>query len=229
MRARVTPANLTLSRGIALIAGLLLMSSMMILALAVGTGLLLEKRMAANFSDGQLAIQRAQLAANWGGYWLYSILENPIDPLCIESCGAVPPLFESGQLPAAIETRPQTWWHQNGQIAGIAPVSGQVKMDYSLPNLEQPRWVIEEVHSQAIEGILVEPGEHEPRLAYYRIIGRGTGRLPGSIVVTEAIIARPWIDDLAPSPFPPINESDWLCHQVPNDIPCGTLGWRQLR
>lgn len=229
MRAKVTPANLTLSRGIALIAGLLLMSSMMILGLAVGTGLLLEKRMANNFSDGQLALQRSHLAQSWGVYWLYSLLENPIDPLCVEHCGVVPPLFSSGQLPLTIEAQSEAWWQQNGQVVGIVPISGQIKMDYSLPNLDPPRWVIEEIHSQALEDILGEPGEPGPTLAYYRVLGRGTGRLPGSIVVTEAIVAKPWIDDLAPSPFPPNIESDWFCHQVPDEIPCGTLGWRQLR
>jgi hypothetical protein len=136
MRAIVRPANLTQSRGIALIAGLLLMASMVVLALAVATGMLLERRMAANFSDAQLALQRAQLADKWAGYWLLSRPNNPLDPACNDSCGPSPPLFGSGQLPDPPELEDTGWWQLHAQIAGIEPVTGQVQMDYSLPGTE---------------------------------------------------------------------------------------------
>lgn len=229
MRANVAPAKLTLSRGVALIAGLLLLSSMMVLALAVGTGMLLERRMAANAHDSQLALQRALIAERWAGSWLESMQENPLDPMCTDNCGSVPPFFESGQVPASPEHRDLSWWQLNAGAAGIEPISGQVHMNYSLAAAEDPLWLIEELHTLAIEGAVADPGEPEPLLGFYRILGRGTGRHPGSVAVTESIIARPWFNGYTPSAFPPGADASWPCEAVSADIPCGKLSWRRLR
>jgi Tfp pilus assembly protein PilX len=229
MRAIVRPANLTQSRGIALIAGLLLMASMVVLALAVATGMLLERRMAANFSDAQLALQRAQLADKWAGYWLLSRPNNPLDPACNDSCGPSPPLFGSGQLPDPPELEDTGWWQLHAQIAGIEPVTGQVQMDYSLPGTEDARWLIQEMHSQPLEGYMALPGAPHPTLSYYRVLGRGSGRFPGSIAVTETIVARPWAAEFLPALHPPAPDAEWFCEQVPIEVPCGRLGWRRRR
>lgn len=229
MRAIVRPANLTESRGIALIAGLLLMASMVLLALAVATGMLLELRMAGNFSDAQLALQRAQLAEKWAEYWLLSRPDNPLDPGCGDNCGPTPPLFESGQLPDFPEFEDTGWWQLNAQVAGVEPVSGQVRIDYSLPGMENARWLIQEIHSQPLEGLIIEPGVPQPVLGYYRVLGRGSGRFPGSIAVTETVVARPWAAEFLPALHPPAPDAEWFCTQVPIAIPCGRLGWRRRR
>lgn len=231
MRAIASTANLTRSRGIALIAGLLLMVSMVLLSLAVATGVLLERRASGNLKDSQLALHRAQLAGKWGEYWLFSRAENPLEPTCESDCDSTP-LFPQGILPATPEFEDAQWWTINAQIAGLEPETGSVRMDYSLPHTEDAHWLIEELHIEPIE-----PEDHPvpdsdsppPKLGYYRIFGHGSGRLPGSVAVTEAIVARPWIDALAPSPFPPGADDVWFCEPVAADIDCGRLSWRRRR
>lgn len=229
MRANAGPANLTHSRGIALIAGLLLMTSMVLLALAVATGMLLERRMAGNFGDSQLALERAELAGQWAGYWLQSRPANPLDPDCVDDCGSGPPLFASGQLPQFPEFEDSAWWRLNGTVPGAEPGGDELRMDYNLPGVEDPRWLIEELHLEPIEGMVAEVGGPEPVLGYYRVLARGSGRYPGNVAVTETVIARPWAEDFVPAPYPPGPEAPWFCAQVPEDIPCGRKAWRRRR
>jgi Tfp pilus assembly protein PilX len=229
MRANVYTADLTHSRGIALIVGLLLMASMVLLALAVATGMLLEKRMAGNFADGQLALQRAELAGQWADYWLESRASNPLDPDCTENCGPTPPFYAVGQLPAFPEHEDLTWWRAQGAVAGVDPLSGEQRMDYTLTGTEQPLWLIEELHLAPIEGLSTEPEEAEPQLGYYRVLARGSGRFPGSIAVTETILARPWAEEFLPALYPPPPGGPWFCDQVPETVPCGRVGSRRRR
>lgn len=221
-------ANLTRSRGIALIAGLMLMASMVVLALALATGALLERRMAGNFGDRQLALSRAHLAQRWGEHWLFSQATNPLDPACITACES-PVIHAPGTLPASPEFEDTEWWSLNARLAGTQPATGYVHMDYSLPGTETPRWLIEEMHIEPLDSLPIDPGSSEPELAYYRILARGTGRLPGSIAVTESIIARPWIDTIEPSPLPPGAASTWFCESVTADVHCGRMSWRRRR
>lgn len=229
MRANATTANLTHSRGIALIAGLLLMVSMVILALAIATGMLLERRMAGNFGDGQLALQRAQLAGRWADYWLNSRETNPLDADCETGCGPTPPLFAAGQIAYHPEFEDAAWWRVHGAAAGTEPGSGEVRMDYTLPGAGDPLWLIEELHLEPIEGLVTEPDDPQPELGYYRVLARGSGRLPGSVAVTETVIARPWVRDYVPTPYPPNPDGPWFCDQVSSEIPCGRVAWRRRR
>lgn len=229
MRAHAATANLTHSRGIALIVGLLLMASMVLLALAIATGVLLERRMAGNFGDGQLALQRAQLAGKWADYWLHSRTVNPLAPDCAEACGPTPPVFAAGQLPHHPEFEDTAWWQLHGAVAGTDPGTGEVRLDYTLPGTSGPLWVIEELHLEPIEGLVTGPGEPEPALGYYRVLSRGSGRLPGSVAVTESIIARPWVSDYVPTPYPPGPDGPWFCTQVADEVPCGRMAWRRRR
>jgi len=229
MRANAAFASPTHSRGIALIAGLLLLASMVILGLAVATGMLLERRMAGNFGDQQLALERAQLAGRWGQYWLQSRSENPLDADCSEACGPTPPIFDAGQLPQSPEFEAGSWWQLNGAAAGLEPGTGDMRIDYTLAGTDDPLWLIEEIHMQPLEGIVAEPGDPEPKLGYYRVLGRGSGRLPGSIAVTETVVARPWAASLTPATFPPRSDETWFCEQVPGEVPCGRQAWRRRR
>ncbi|MDX1554975.1 MAG: hypothetical protein R3212_03020 [Xanthomonadales bacterium] len=212
----------------ALIAGLLLMASMVVLALAVATGMLLEKRMTGHFADGQLALQRARLGGQWASHWLQSRIGDPFHAQCDTACGPTPPVFEVGALPDHPEFEDAAWWRMNGEIAGHEPEAGP-RLDYSLPGTEDPRWLIEALHQEPMEGFAAEPGEPPPTLGYYRVLSRGTGRYPGSIAVTETIIARPWVPDFEPAPFPPDADAPAFCDQVPEEIPCGRLGWNRRR
>jgi Tfp pilus assembly protein PilX len=229
MRANAPFANLTHSHGVALIAGLLLLASMMILGLAVATGMLLERRMAGNFGDQQLALARAQLAGQWGQYWLQNRQENPLDPGCTEACGPTPPIFNTGQLPQSPEFEPRAWWRLNGAAAGQEPGTGDTRIDYTLAGTDDPLWLIEEIHLEPLEGIVIEPGDPEPSLGYYRVLGRGSGRFPGSVAVTETVVAKPWAASLTPAAFPPYSDASRFCEQVPGEVPCGRLAWRRRR
>ena len=66
-------------------------------------------------------------------------------------------------------------------------------------------------------------------VAYYRVISRGTGRRPESVVVTEALLARPWVEWAIPLEFPPLTPLDRFCQQFAQLHVCGTLAWRQIR
>ena len=221
-------ANLTRSRGFALIAGLMLMASMVVLSLAIATGILMEQRMAGNFSDGQLALGRAQLAQSWAEYWLYGQAVDPLGLECSPDCAGAP-IHQQGTLPPSPEHEDPEWWHLNGQAAGIEPVSGLVHMDYSLPGTDDAYWLIEELHSQFLDDQNPASESEEPRLAYYRILARGTGRWPGSVAVTESVFARPWVDSLEPMLFPPPEGSEWLCESLAPGIDCGRMSWRRIR
>ena len=227
MRAGAALLRLTHSRGIALIAGLLLMASMVLLALAVATGMLLEQRMAGNFADGQLAVQRAQLAGQWADYWLLSQEQDPFAADCADNCGPTPPVFEAGNLPTYPEFESVAWWRANSAGAGADPSGGAPRMDYSLDGVEEPFWLIEALHMEPLEGFTQEPGDPEPQLGYYRILARGSGRYPGSVAVTESVIARPWAVDFEPAAFPPNPAGPGFCEQVPEEVPCGRLAWRR--
>jgi len=207
----------------------MLMAAMMILALAVATGLLLERRMAGNFGDNQLALQRSQLAGRWAGYWLLSRTENPLDAACSVNCGPTPPIFETGLLPQTPEYEDAAWWQLSGEVPGVDPITGDVRASYALSGVEDARWVIEELHLQPLEGFVQAPGEPEPTLGYYRILARGSGRYPGSVAVTETVLARPWVNEVMPAPFPPDSNSLHFCKQVSSEIACGNLSWRRIR
>jgi Tfp pilus assembly protein PilX len=229
MRAKFRHASLTHSHGFALIAGLLLLASMMILGLAVATGVLLERRMAGNFADQRLALDRARLAGQWARYWLQSRTEDPLASDCSEACGPSPPMFSAGQLPPSPELEAGAWWRLNGVEAGLDPVSGDLRMDYSLNGTEAPLWLIEELHMEPLEGIAVEPGDPEPKLGYYRVLARGSGRFPGSIAVTESVVAMPWAAPFDVASYPPTAEAMHFCDQVPPEISCGRIAWQRRR
>ena len=207
----------------------MLMTSMVILGLAVATGLLLERRMAGNSGDSQLALQRSQLAGQWASYWLLSRTENPLNASCSADCGPTPPIFETGHLPQAPEYEDAAWWQLNGAVPGVDPLTGDVRISYSLPGTEDARWIIEELHMQPLEGLVQKPGEPEPSLGYYRILARGSGRYPGSVAVTETVLARPWAANYLPAPYPPGTDAPWFCEQVPAEISCGRVGFRRRR
>ena len=229
MRTSLHAANLTHSRGIALIAGLLLMASMVLLALAVANGMLLEQRMTGNFADGQLALQRAQQGDQWAGYWLGSRAENPLASDCDTACGPTPPVFSPGTLPSNPEYESAAWWKTNAVAAGLDPQSGETRFDYSLSGVPQPLWLIEELHLEPMEALTGEGGEPQPEIGYYRVLSRGQGRLPGSVVVSETIVARPWAPDITAAALPPAPDSEWFCAQFEDDVPCGRLAWRRRR
>lgn len=229
MTVRLHTFNPARARGIALIAGLLLMASMVLLALAVATGMLLEQRMSGNFADGQLALHRAQAGDQWANYWLNSRQEDPLAAGCESACGPTPPAFESGILPANPEYESAAWWQANATAAGIDPYTGEMRFDYSLPGVSSPLWLIEELHMAPMAGLTGETAEPEPQVGYYRVLSRGQGRLPGSVVVSETILARPWASNITASTLPPAPDNEWFCAQFEDDVPCGRLAWRRRR
>ena len=86
-----------------------------------------------------------------------------------------------------------------------------------------------------MEEIRYEPVEAEaPELTvagvgYYRIFARGSGKRPGSVAVSETILARPWDGEYDPAPYPATDPPGEFCGQFDEPVDCGTLAWRQRK
>jgi Tfp pilus assembly protein PilX len=206
----------------ALLAGLVLMVAVSLLAVTAAGGMTLQQHQSANFSDRQLAFARADRARSWALAWLYSRARHERQAACASDCFLPPAIRAAGQLPAAPELMPLSWWQANGVVAGANPVDAGGAPLFATPG-ENAAWLMEEIHydprpdtAPAIEGI-----------AYYRVFARGAA--DQSVVVSESIVARPWGDGVEASVFPPDGSLSGFCDPINATAPCGQLAWRLRR
>ena len=59
-------------RGIALIAGLVLLAAISLLGLMAASGMILQKHMASNFRQDMLALENSEMAGSYASKWLFS-------------------------------------------------------------------------------------------------------------------------------------------------------------
>ena len=52
---------------------------------------------------------------------------------------------------------------------------------------------------------------------------------PGSVAVSETILARPWDGEYDPAPYPATDPPGGFCSQFGESVACGTLAWRQRK
>jgi hypothetical protein len=64
-------------------------------------------------------------------------------------------------------------------------------------------------------------------IGYYRVLGRGSGKGPGAIVVSEAIVARPW--SLETRADQEVSRDTSFCAPFSSWYDCGRMAWRQRR
>jgi len=218
-------------RGIALLAGLVLLASISLLALMAASGMIMQKQLSSNFRQDMKALENSSIATSYASSWLYSRSLHERDPACSRDCVLPVAIRSAGEIPTVAEYESAAWWRNNGIEAGVNPITGDLLTSFRDSGSEPPRWIIEELHYQSLAGSGFEDGTEG--LAYYRILGRGAGVHPASIAVTESIVARPWGGDYQLNEFPPGHELTDFCAQFDDPtIPpfnCGRLAWRQRR
>lgn len=219
------------TRGMALVTGLLLLAAISLLALVGTSGMILQKHMASNFRHNSAALQNADLAQSEGQTWLFSRANHEREPGCITDCLLPAAIHNAGELPLHVEFESVAWWQLNSIEAGVDPVTGLASMAYQFGGPDASRWIIEELHFQPLE--LGPPLEATLGVGYYRIFGRGSGGNANSVAVTEAIVARPWGENITPVEFPQTEDSVDFCRQFDGVseplIDCGPKAWRQRR
>jgi Tfp pilus assembly protein PilX len=210
--------------GAALVLGLVLIASMSLLAVASSSGAALQSRMAANWQERTAAWVSASLADAEARRWLASRPAVDRGPDC--SPGVMQPfaIHARESLPVDVAFQAESWWNSQAIQANRHPELGtQLVPAGDLPG--SVYWLIEEVHCEP--AVTMET----PLVAWYRILAWAGGRLPGSVVVTESIVARPWGEEIAAMPYPSSSGSSGFsvfCAPV-QSAPCGRKAWRQLR
>jgi Tfp pilus assembly protein PilX len=200
--------------GVALLAGLVLMAAISLLALVASNSMLMQRGMAANFSDMQRARQAAEIAVAQGERYLLSIPPAGRSSNCLLDCYISTEgdaIYQASELPLHPEFEDLAWWQT--QAIEVNDLS---------------RYLVEEIHYDDTANDYA--GAEAPLLdgvGYYRVLGRGTGRNKNSVVINESIVARPWLggsqDESATS------LSGKFCAEFKAWFDCGQLSWRQRR
>ena len=218
-------------RGMALLTGLLLLAAISLLALVGTSGMILQNHMASNFKHSSTALQNANLAQSAGQAWLFSRPNHERETGCIADCLLPTAIHHAGELPSHVEFESMAWWQLNGIEAGFDPSTGLASSSDQFLESESPRWIIEELHFQPLE--LEPPLEDTQGVGYYRIFGRGSGGDSHSVAITEAIVARPWGENMIPMEYPQTENRVDFCQQFDEfphpQLDCGPRAWRQRR
>lgn len=218
-------------RGIALLAGLVMLAALSLLALVAANSAVSQQRIAANYGDAQAARENAELALSAG----FALLRETPGERRIAGCASdcfVPPsrsfIRNRDDLPALPEFESAAWWQAEGLLPGIDAITGEPSAGGFSDAAEAPRFTIEEVAWRAAAEIMAPPeAPGIDGIGYYRILGRGTGRGHGAVAVHEAIVARPWPGTPAAENTP----ADWFefCAPFRPWIDCGRMAWRARR
>jgi len=221
-------------RGVAMIAGLVLLAALSLLALVATSGMILQRHMADNYHENEIALENSAIASAFAVAWLYSRLNLERQAACISNCLLPAAILNAGEVPAGAEFRGSGWWLSNGIEAGVNPESAEAVAANPGSGANPPLWIMDELHFEAVEN--ANPDNGIEGVGYYRILSRGTGIQTGKVAVTETIVARPWGGDYLPDAFPPGAEASEFCLQFagpeenPEEDPdCGRLAWRQRR
>ena len=218
-------------RGMALIAGLVLLAAFSLLALVATSGMILQRHMAANYHENDLALENAAIASFFATSWLYSRPNYQREAGCITGCLLPAGIHNAGEIPTQAEFQSAGWWLLNGIAAGIDPYSTETVSTGTGTGANPPLWIMEELYFEATETTGDET--NSDGVAYYRILSRGTGTQAGKVAVTESIVARPWGGDYQLGTFPADAVSSVFCLQfaglAEGNLDCGRLAWRQRR
>lgn len=214
------------ARGIALLMGLVLLAAISLLTLMTANGMLLQRRMSANFGASNRALGNAMRAATAARAWLNSRPDIERENGCLSSCLLPPAIRGRGELPQHPEFESAAWWRLNAVAAGSHPETGE-PLDPAETELNPPMWVIEELHYAPLDEAAT--GMSVAGVGYYRILARNSSDARGSLAVIESIVARPWDGDYKPLPYPPHASPADFCRQFDPAVPCGNQAWRQRR
>jgi len=204
--------------------GLVLLAAVSLIALMATNGMVLQRRMSANFAERVRALGEATQAEAAARAWLDSRSDMQREAGCVADCVLPAAIRGPGELPRNPEFETAAWWQSNGIPAGTNPETGEV-LDADVIGDDAPIWMIEEIHYDALPAPAAEP--LVTGVGYYRIYARGGSG--GSVAVTEAIIAHPWDGAFEPLPYPSSEPTGFFCRQFTPEIPCGMQAWRQRR
>jgi len=214
------------ARGIALLMGLVLLAAISLLAVMAANGMLLQRRMAANFGAGGRALAQATRAVEAARSWLNSRADFERTAGCLDDCVLPAAIYGLGQLPRNPEFESAAWWGDHAVATGYHPESRE-RLPGGGEETNSSSWIIEELRYEPVpEGTTTAAVSG---VGYYRVLARGTGSGDETLAITESIIARPWEGEYEPAPFPPNEPSGAFCRQFDPAIACGTLAWRQRR
>jgi Tfp pilus assembly protein PilX len=214
------------NRGIALLAGLVLLAAVSLLALSAASGAVLQSNMAINYQENAIALQNASIAESYAMAWLNSRAVSERQSGCQTNCLLPIGIHNPGELPAHPEFESVEWWRANAFVTGYNAQTAETLISPD-QGAEPARWIIEEIHYLAT-GDTWDKNRAEG-LGYYRILSRATGRNPGSVAVSELIAARPWEGVFQAGPFPPDGSARAFCKQFETQYDCGRVAWRQRR
>lgn len=212
------------ARGVALVSGLVLLAAVSLLALTAAGGMTLQRRQAANFQDRVRAEADADLAQAAALAWLYGRPETERQSGCVTGCFLPPAIRPPGGFPADAEFLGEGWWIENATRAPDHPLSGEPN-GYAGVAASDARWLLAEIHYEPLDA----ESHGVAGVGYYRVLTRATGRQPGTVAVTEAIVARPWDPAVAPLAYPPSQSLATFCAPFESSVPCGVLAWRTRR
>jgi len=211
-------------RGIALLMGLVLLAAISLIALMATNGMVLQRRMSANFAERTRALGDAAQAEAAARAWLDSRSDMDREAGCLADCMLPAAIHSLGELPRNPEFKTAAWWQSNGVPAGTNPETGE-PLDADVIGDGSPVWMIEEISYEALPAPVAEPSI--AGVGYYRIYARGGSG--GSVAVTEAIIAHPWDGAFEPLPYPSSEPAGFFCRQFASEMPCGMQAWRRRR
>jgi Tfp pilus assembly protein PilX len=213
-------------RGIALLMGLVLLAAISLVALLAANGTVLQQRMAANFGISAKTLGHATRATAAARDWLYSRPDFEREIGCASDCLLPAAIHNVGRLPRNPEFESAAWWRSNAIAAGSHPETGEwLATDFA--EADPPRWLIEEIHYRSLADSSIEAAV--AGVGYYRILAWSSGNSPGSLAVTESIVARPWDGEIEPLSYPSDLPSGTFCRQFDPALACGVQAWRRRR
>src|SRR5262245_55827475 len=109
-----------MQHGVALLLGLILLVAICLLALVATSSMILQQRMAGNFSDTQNARQAAAWAVSQGEAYLFGVGQDQRAGGCTTRCFLPPSssvILQPEDLPAFPEQQDLDWWKSWGRSA----------------------------------------------------------------------------------------------------------------
>ena len=214
-------------RGAALVIGLIVMTALTLLTLAASNSQLMQTRIAGNRSHEKLSFQQAELALGWAEQGL--LLSTTLPSACASNCDSSDWILAAGVLPARLEHQSAGWWQSlamafgDPRLPSLAPVS-------VLPVTSVPHLLIE----------LLELEQNVPSAtytAYFRLSVAAFFPRENGYILLQSVLALPLENvDQTRMVSAVINGNCQTISINPADpdttvpdLPCGRLGWRQLR
>jgi len=206
--------------GMVLLLCLIFLVALTLIGLSASSDTILQNKLASNLQESERAKQSALLTLSWAEQWLLALDGTPPETCTVPCDGLV--LHAKGDLPAHPESESFSWWLENGQEAGINPITGDRITTISSDSINIPVWIIEVVRTTP------PMAESNPDLqTWYRILARGSGRVVSAVSVMESTVVRSWptLEDTEP----PDPETPLSCSRLSLPAKCGRYAWRELR